>query len=130
MSARTRLLLRSPIEARVRQVLDERREVYRAQYRIGPYRADFYLPGRRLVLECDGHAWHSRPEQRARDRARDAYMTERGFLVRRMTGKAIVRDTRQAVSWALRPRVTRKVPVRVQEGTNTVPSPGYQGGEV
>jgi very-short-patch-repair endonuclease len=62
-----------------------------AQTRIGVYRADFTVG--RTVVEVDGHAWHQRsPEQVARDRRRDRYMTARGWRVLRFTGSEVLRD--------------------------------------
>lgn len=74
------------------------------QKQIGPYSADFAitimpndhhaLPAR-VVIECDGHAFHEKTkEQAAHDKARDRYMTERGWVVMRFTGSEIYADAR------------------------------------
>ena len=93
---------KSPIEAAVRRVLQLRGVPFREQFRIGPYRADFYLPARRLVIECDGAAWHTRPHQRRYDARRDAYMRRLGYRVVRLTGGEIRRSAEAAVAKALR----------------------------
>lgn len=81
--------------------------VIEPQARVGKYRADFIVssiwkravdetPARRIVLECDGHAFHERtPEQAKRDRRRDRVMQADGFLVMRFTGSEIHADARR-----------------------------------
>lgn len=98
----TSLTRSTPIEVAVRQALQRKRIGFREQYRIGPYRADFYLPAWRLVIEADGAAWHSTPLQRKHDRRRDAFMRERGYHVARLSGKTIRRNPDAAVAWAMR----------------------------
>lgn len=45
---------------------------------------------RRLIVECDGHAFHERTkEQAARDRSRDRDFQLRGYTVLRFTGSEI-----------------------------------------
>lgn len=65
---------------------------------IGEYRADFLLTVLdhnggtlgRVVVECDGHAFHERTkDQAARDRSRDRAMTLAGYTVMRFTGSEI-----------------------------------------
>jgi len=92
----------SPIEARVRAALQRRRVGFREQWPIGPYRADFYLPAHRLVIEADGAAWHTSPARRRGDGRRDRYMRARGYRVIRLTGREIYRDADAAVGRALR----------------------------
>lgn len=65
------------------------------QFEFKPYRLDFllvYTPSRgtrfasRLDVECDGEAYHSSPEQRAKDNKRDAFMRRNDFKVIRFEG--------------------------------------------
>lgn len=63
------------------------------------YRADFvvglvaYPTAQRMVVECDGHAFHERTKQQAaRDRQRDRDMQSAGLKVFRFTGSEIYRD--------------------------------------
>lgn len=45
----------------------------------------------RVVVECDGHAFHEQtPEQAARDKSRDRDLLNRGYPVMRFTGSEIV----------------------------------------
>jgi very-short-patch-repair endonuclease len=59
---------------------------------------------RRLIVECDGHAFHERTkEQAARDRSRDREFQLRGYTVLRFTGSEIHNDplgcARQISDW-------------------------------
>lgn len=59
-----------------------------AQYGIGRFRADFAFPEVRILVECDGRAWHD-PE---RDGRRDAALRRLGWEPLHFTGSAIVAD--------------------------------------
>lgn len=63
---------------------------------VGPYRADLLVTvgARKLVIECDGAAYHGSPEQVERDKRRDRYCAARGICVMRFSGKEIHRDPR------------------------------------
>jgi hypothetical protein len=67
---------------------------------VGPYRADILIEtgGRRLVVECDGAAFHGSPEQVERDKRRDRYCAARGIAVMRFTGAEINRDPRRCAA--------------------------------
>lgn len=79
---------------------------------IGPYRVDFmilgqgYLPAQRvwpprlsaaLVVECDGQEFHSTPEQKEYDKARDRYFVENGLAVMRLSGAEIHKNVKLCV---------------------------------
>jgi very-short-patch-repair endonuclease len=66
------------------------------QAAIGPFRADILVEegGRRLVVECDGKAFHGSQEQVERDKRRDRYCACRGICVMRFSGAEINRDPR------------------------------------
>lgn len=49
------------------------------------YRADFAFEDAKLVVECDGDYWHSRPDVQRSDRRKDAYLQERGWRILRLT---------------------------------------------
>lgn len=63
---------------------------------IGPYRADILIEDgeRRLVVECDGKAFHNSREQVERDKRRDRYCASHGYSVMRFTGSEIQKDCR------------------------------------
>ena len=64
---------------------------FRRQHPIGPYVADFACVPTRLVLEVDG-ATHSSEQEIAHDRRRDAYMTQRGWRVLRITNEDVYKN--------------------------------------
>lgn len=72
------------------------------QYKLHRYRYDFaILPKEQLtplvLVECDGAAFHSTPEQLANDRAKDQAAIKAGTRVIRVTGKEIYHNPD---SWA------------------------------
>lgn len=73
---------------RSRQVLDT---VFRRQYNIGKYIADFYVPSLRLVIEVDG-GYHNSLEARVYDHERTAYFAGLGLLTIRFTNDEIFTD--------------------------------------
>jgi hypothetical protein len=62
------------------------------------YRVDFILKDARLIIELDGHAFHSTPEQLENDAIRQRYLTRAGYTVIRFTGREINRDAAACVS--------------------------------
>lgn len=67
----------------------------RVQELVGPYRADILvvLENVRIVVECDGHAFHERTrEQSTRDKRRDRFFAEQAYTVLRFTGSEIWAD--------------------------------------
>jgi very-short-patch-repair endonuclease len=77
----------------------ERRSVpfVRQQIIDGLYYVDALIPGARIVVECDGEYWHSRPDAIARDPKRDKYLTSRGYRVFRFPEAAIHADVKACV---------------------------------
>lgn len=68
------------------------------QVSVEGYRPDFiltHIPGvdlLKVVIELDGHDYHSTPKQRDCDTARDRALMKSGWQVVRFTGKQINRD--------------------------------------
>jgi hypothetical protein len=60
------------------------------QVQIGPHRVDFLIQD--IVVECDGHKFHSSKKQRALDVRRDRYLVGQGYRVVRFTGSEIHKD--------------------------------------
>jgi hypothetical protein len=67
-----------------------------AQVQIGPYRADFRIG--KVIVECDGHAYHSSKDQRGRDAERDIYLQRQGYRVARFTGTQIAHNAAACVA--------------------------------
>ena len=59
------------------------------QQPIGKYKADFYFPKYKLILEVDGADFHSTPEQLQHDRIRNEFVNKMGYGVLRVTGKMV-----------------------------------------
>ncbi len=66
------------------------------QYPIGPFYADFAHPNAApgdetggVVIEIDGAAYHSSPDQRARDAYRQEYIESQGWVVIRFSGTEV-----------------------------------------
>lgn len=89
------------IEMAVHGVLKELGIVFESQASIGPYFPDFYLPERKLIIECDGDYWHSTERAKGKDRIRDRWFQERGYTVIRLRECDINRDARACVFKAL-----------------------------
>jgi hypothetical protein len=68
----------------------------------GRYRVDFYIPQKRLIIELDGHEYHSSRDQRTRDAQRDRYLLSKGFTTIRFTGTEIFRNVNKCVEDTIR----------------------------
>ncbi|WP_048767576.1 endonuclease domain-containing protein [Oligella urethralis] len=62
------------------------------------YRVDFLLKDARLIVELDGHAYHSTKEQLEKDAIRQRYLSRAGYTVIRFTGREINRNPAGCVS--------------------------------
>lgn len=69
------------IEEAVRDALTAAGVEFVFQYPVGPYVADFFIPEKHLILEVDGHYWHSLPGAKERDARRDADLVTLGYRV-------------------------------------------------
>jgi len=59
---------------------------------LGRYTADFLFRDARLVVECDGHAYHASPGAMRRDRRRDLALQAGGWDVVRLTWEQVTGD--------------------------------------
>ena len=84
-----------------------------SQAQIGCARVDFLIED--LVVECDGHMFHSTKEQRAADVARDRYLLERGYRVVRFTGAELHKDALACAEQVKRILDSQAVRLRAQE---------------
>jgi very-short-patch-repair endonuclease len=67
------------------------------QVKIEEYRVDFMVEGTKIIIELDGHDYHSTTEQRQNDSMRDRKLTQLGYKVIRFTGKQINADVVKCV---------------------------------
>lgn len=79
----------SSIEAAMSDAFARIKLMASPQVVIGPYIVDFALPDAQIVVECDGTYWHGRPEQKVRDKRKDTYLRNHGWIVIRLTEEAI-----------------------------------------
>ncbi|BCB42055.1 endonuclease domain-containing protein [Vibrio parahaemolyticus] len=93
----------SHIEAEFSKELNELADLIESEQWFGDkakharYRVDFILRDARLIIELDGHAYHSSPEQLEKDAIRQRYLTRSGYTVIRFTGREINRDAKGCV---------------------------------
>lgn len=80
----------SSLELKVRQQLEKLNELFQQEMRIGKFRADFYLPKRNLIIECDGEYWHMDQKARLRDQRKDKLLEELGYNILRLSGQDII----------------------------------------
>ena len=64
---------------------------FRRQQGIGPYIADFYCPGRLLVIEVDGDS-HFDMQGLRHDKRRDAYMAALSLTVLRFSNREVMEN--------------------------------------
>lgn len=83
-TAAARLAKPTMIERIVASLLDALRVSYLQEHRIGRYIVDFFVPAKRLIIECDGEYWHGKPEVKARDAVRDRILREQGYTIVRL----------------------------------------------
>ncbi|MGG0343282.1 DUF559 domain-containing protein [Priestia megaterium] len=80
--------LESHIERRLYSALVNDGHKVRAQVSCGKYRIDLVIGD--IAIECDGAAYHSSPEQKARNRRKDRFLRKNGYRkVIRVTGSDI-----------------------------------------
>lgn len=94
----------SPIEKEFAKNLEDLANAIQAEHWFGDpvkhsrYRVDFLLKDARLVIELDGHEYHSTKEQQEQDAVRQRYLSRAGYTVIRFTGREIYRDAQNCVS--------------------------------
>jgi very-short-patch-repair endonuclease len=98
---RARALRRAPTppEYRLWLYLQQRPDglKFRKQHPLGPYTLDFYCPSAKLGIEGDGDS-HSMGDNPARDRRRDAWLSEKGLQVLRYDAADVMRDVESVVT--------------------------------
>jgi hypothetical protein len=86
------------IEEQFGNALDDMAELIEKEHWFGDpqkhsrYRVDFILKDARLIIELDGHEYHSTKEQLEKDAVRQRYLTRAGYTVIRFTGREINRS--------------------------------------
>jgi very-short-patch-repair endonuclease len=77
---------RTGIEIAVAKMLDLLGVEYLEQEMVPgtTFTADFLIPSKRIVIECDGTYWHARPGAKEHDAKRDETMRLLGYAVVRL----------------------------------------------
>jgi very-short-patch-repair endonuclease len=83
----------TPPEAKVWHAVRKRQLgfKFRRQHPIGRFIGDFYCAESKLVIEIDGDV-HGQLSQEEHDRARDAWLVERGYKVIRFPARQVEQD--------------------------------------
>jgi len=92
-------LHRTDIEIIMGNALRENKIDFAEQYPIRGkygYVADFFIESKKLIIECDGEAWHK--PKNDHDRKRDAVMKKKGFKILRFTGTQIKEDLQSCIN--------------------------------
>lgn len=76
----------SPIEKKVMGYLEDLNEDFISQEIVGPYIVDFLHPKLRLIIECDGFAFHHTDEQKNKEKLRDDTLYEMGYKILHLKG--------------------------------------------
>lgn len=88
----------SPIEKLMAWAMLGEGLTFDCQVQLGDFTADFVVDPRitnhesRIVIECDGHEFHSTIKRQARDRRIDRELQKAGYAVLRFTGSQINAD--------------------------------------
>lgn len=90
----------SPAEMAIEVGLASIGKVYRAQHPVGGYFIDFAFPSYKIAVEIDDDS-HLRPERKVRDRERDAWLRERGWVIIRLKDKRAVANPLEAKALVL-----------------------------
>lgn len=80
----------SSLEMIIRQQLQSLNETFEQEKRFGRFRADFYLPKRNLIIECDGEYWHMTQKIKLRDQRKNKLLQELGCNILRLSGQEII----------------------------------------
>lgn len=80
----------SSLEEFIRLQLEKISEPFQQEMRVGKFRADFYLPKRNLIIECDGEYWHMDQKARLRDKRKDVLFGKLGYNILRLRGQEII----------------------------------------
>lgn len=74
----------SSIEAIMRKALEEQKINFQQEVKFGKYHADFFLPERKIVIECDSY-WHESEFVRKRDERKDIFLKKLGYQIFRFS---------------------------------------------
>lgn len=85
------------IERLVRLELRRLKEPFKQETKIGRFYADFYLPNRNLIIECDGEYWHRSEKAQQKDLRKDELLLKMGYKILRLQEEMIKKDVNLAL---------------------------------
>lgn len=94
----TSALSESPLEDKFWVYAKDRISGLRQQYHIGRYRADFAIPEKKIVIECDGQYYHNP----INDMIRDEILKSDGWETIRFNGNQINYNIRSCIDYVLK----------------------------
>lgn len=84
--------LPTSIEKAIASLLDGLAIPYEQEKAVGYFLCDFVLEQHRLVIECDGSYWHGLASQKTKDKRKDSWLTNHGYIVLRLPEDRIRND--------------------------------------
>jgi very-short-patch-repair endonuclease len=87
----------SPIELAFWETALPRIPNLQREVQIGPFRVDFLVPNKKVVVELYGYAYHSGKEKQTQDAQRERYLQKLGYQVVRFTGQDVHRNVDKCV---------------------------------
>lgn len=82
----------SPVEDLLKYELQAREIQFETQKKIGRYRADFFFPQGKLIVETEGAELRSTRKRRLDDAKRQSVLMRRGHIVLRFTASEVFQD--------------------------------------
>ncbi|CAM2952044.1 DUF559 domain-containing protein [Paenibacillus sediminis] len=101
---------KTSIEIKMANELTKREIAFEEQYILGnKFALDFYLPEYKIVIECDGDYWHTKPDVVKRDRSKNAYIAACGLTLFRFWEREINTSIEACVDLVLAEINTREI---------------------
>lgn len=88
----------SPIELAFWAAASPRIPDLRREVPIGPFRVDFLVPDKKVVVELYGYAYHGGKEKQTQDAQRERYLQKLGYRVVRYTGQDVYHNVNKCVN--------------------------------
>ena len=75
---------------------------FEIQFSVGnKFLCDFAFPKQKLIVECDGEYWHSKPHRKRLDYSKDKYLEKCGYKVIRLKGNDILKKPEKCLEKVL-----------------------------
>lgn len=87
------VIQKSKLETKIEELLNALGVEFIFQHPVARYFADFYIPSKNLIIECDGEYWHNKPGAAEHDAKRDAHLRKIGYAIIRFSETEIKKMT-------------------------------------